>query len=332
MTISENPVSKVSGEQEIHDAVSAKMWGDFTKYGDFPESRPLLAHYTSIETLNEIVTNREMWFSNPLYMNDFEELRFGMNEATQAFFASEAVRKACADDERYNALCSAYAHYFKEFDEKHAFDTYITCLSLHSESDVDGRLSMWRGYGGNGKGAAIVFDSSQLNHVENSPLVIARVEYASSQDRREWIGAKLNELAQCIEGMAIPSDKLYLAAHAFFERVKMFSLFTKHIGFEEEREWRVAYMSERDTGSRLKHLLSYTVGRNGIEPKLKLKFEPLEGVFAENNSLSTLVHQIILGPSMSSPLAVKAVKRMLEQVGLPELCDRVRASSTPYRG
>ena len=41
-------------------------------------------------------------------------------------------------------------------------DTYVFCLSEHAKDDTDGLLSMWRGYGGNGNGAAIVFDAGKL--------------------------------------------------------------------------------------------------------------------------------------------------------------------------
>ena len=42
--------------------------------------RPLLAHYCSIATLEKIVSNQEVWLSNPLFANDFEELRFGARD------------------------------------------------------------------------------------------------------------------------------------------------------------------------------------------------------------------------------------------------------------
>jgi hypothetical protein len=41
---------------------------------------PLLAHYTSLEVLEKIMTTNEIWFSNPLFMNDLQEVRFGMLE------------------------------------------------------------------------------------------------------------------------------------------------------------------------------------------------------------------------------------------------------------
>src|SRR6185437_16245190 len=41
---------------------------------------PLFAHYTSIQVLEKILRDEEFWFSNPLFMNDLEEMRFGLRE------------------------------------------------------------------------------------------------------------------------------------------------------------------------------------------------------------------------------------------------------------
>ncbi|MFY9987442.1 MAG: hypothetical protein WAK31_21975 [Chthoniobacterales bacterium] len=46
-------------------------------------------------------------------------------------------------------------------------------------------------------------------------------------------------------------------------------------------------------------------------------------------SLSKIVERIILGPSLSSPLARGTVLRMLEALGRPELKDRLKSSSIP---
>ena len=113
----------------------------------------------------------------------------------------------------------------------------------------------------------------------------------------------------------IPDDKLYLAACAFLERLKVFALFTKHPGFKEEREWRIVYLPDRDKKKRIDPMLHYAVSHKGVEPKLKFKIGPLDGVTGEELSLETLVDHIILGPSAASYLAVHGIRRMLENRG-----------------
>ena len=321
----------MKSDDELYEPFRTALWADLKEGDAFPSQKPLLAHYTSISTLNAIVQNDEVWLSNPMFMNDVEELRFGMLEGARALQLSDAIRQACTDDERHKTLLSAFNHFYGKFAEEHAFDTYIVCLSKHHPEDNDGRLSMWRGYGSNGNGAAIVFDTSKLNYNEASPLILAPVQYASTAQRHEWISKTLDGFAGLVRASDIPTEKLYLAAHALLERIKFFALFTKHDGFKEEEEWRVAYMPDRDREGRLRDMFHYAIGPHGVEPKLRFKMGPIEGITTNDFSLSKFIDRILLGPSLSNGLAITAVRRMLEQNGKLELCDRIRVSSTPYR-
>lgn len=308
------------------------LWSDIRNSDSFPAKRPLLAHYTSISTLECIMANDEIWLSNPLYMNDMEELRFGIFEGAHAFRQNEAIKTACSTPERYNRLQDAFEQKLNQFSTEQAFDIYVFCLSEHdAEKNSDGRLSMWRGYGSNGNGAAIVFDTTKINYLPGSPFIISNVTYASGDARRSWIDGKLTAFASLLKGQDIPDDKLHIAVDALFERIKIFALFTKHHGFSEEQEWRIVYLRERDYQKNLSGMLHYAVGKNGIEPKLKYKILPIEGLTASDLSLEKVVHQIILGPSISNPLAVSSVRRMLETVKKPEMAKRLIASTTPFR-
>lgn len=312
--------------------VFTPLWNDIDQGSTFPTKRPLLAHYTSIGTLEGIMRNNEIWFSNPLYMNDLQELRFGILEGAHAFQNHKGIEIASGDSERYQTLSAAFQHYLDEFSDKHAIDTYVFCLAEHDPGNTDGLLSMWRGYGGNGSGVALVFDTTQLNHVEGIvPLMISSVTYASEQDRLGWIDRKLTEFAALLVKHNVPKDQLYIAAYQLFERIKMFALFTKHRGFSEEREWRVVYLRERDRQNKLRDMLHYTVGPRGIEPKLKFKVQPVEGYTSADLSLETIVSQIILGPTLSNRLALESVRRMLEKLGKARLAERIATSSTPFR-
>jgi len=140
------------------------------------------------------------------------------------------------------------------------------------------------------------------------------------------------QFAEIIKKSALPNDKLYIGSYRFFERIKLFALFTKHRGFREEREWRAVYMRDRDHAKKLAGMLGYWIGPRGTEPKLKLKIEALPGLPGEAVTLSQLIDRVILGPSfLSSPLARSTVLRMLDVVGKPELKDRIKSSTIPFR-
>jgi hypothetical protein len=67
-------------EQEIMQRFQP-LWADLRPEDTFAAKKPLLAHYTTIQTLEKILASNEVWFSNPLFMNDIEEVRFGILQA-----------------------------------------------------------------------------------------------------------------------------------------------------------------------------------------------------------------------------------------------------------
>jgi hypothetical protein len=70
--------------------------------------------------------------------------------------------------------------------------------------------------------------------------------FGTTEERLDWVKAKVHLFAEILRQVNVPNEKLWVAAHAFFERIKMFAVFSKHRGFGEENEWRVVYMRDRD--------------------------------------------------------------------------------------
>lgn len=308
-----------------------ELYSDLAEQTYFTQ-RPLLAHYTTAFVLEQMVKKNEIWFGNPLLMNDYEEVRFGINEGTKAFMESQVIRNAfysAEDADRFeHELLAAHTN----FDQRHAFDTYIVCFCEHDALDYDGLLSMWRGYGDSGRGAAVIFDGQALSDTDDSPLIIAKVLYSSGYERRAWFESTAAKFADIVLKETITGgDEVAGAAWGLFARLRLFSLFTKHHGFREEREWRLAYLPERDPKGLLKEHFGYHNGPRGIEPKFKLPFASNAAFGSQDISLEKLVHSIILGPTAASPLAVTSVKRMLTKLDRPELAQKVVGSQIPYR-
>jgi hypothetical protein len=289
------------------------LWSDVLEEDQFYVKKPLLAHYTSVQVLESIIKNNEIWLSNPLLMNDYEEVKFGILQAEPLVLNSIEISKALQSQERNIIFTRYFKHYYDEFVNEHALDTYILCLSEHDRDDFDGLLSMWRGYGSNGNGVALVFDASKATVVDKSPFIIAQVVYATREKRVSWLQNLISKFAKILNETYIPNEKLYLAAFDLFDRIKVFSIFTKHQGFREEQEWRIVYMLNRDHDNKLEAMRNYWVGPRGIEPKLKLKLEPIEGLISAL-SLTTFLDRIILGPCISSLFAKATISRMLEKL------------------
>jgi hypothetical protein len=187
---------------------------------------------------------------------------------------------------------------------------------------------MWRGYGGNGRGAAVVLDMSKLTRIHDSPLIVSKVFYGTAEERIDWFNKAARITAEVISRSNIPDQLLGTAGHYVFNRLKLFALFTKHHGFLEEQEWRIVYLRERDPNAFMKHMLHYSNGPRGVEPKLRLPVGPIEGVTQPDLSFEKIVHSIILGPSTASPLAHASVARMLDLIGKPGLKNRLHASTS----
>jgi hypothetical protein len=311
--------------------LSSALWGDYDGASTFPAARPLLAHYTSIRTLEGIASNKEFWFSNPLYMNDLEELKFGMNAGAGEFRTNEGLVRACGSPSAHGKLVKEFNRLFHDFDVNHAFDTYIACFSEHHPDDDDGKLSMWRGYGSGGGGVAVVFDTAKIEALDNSPLIVGKVRYGTQLQRVEIIDKKLAALSSVLQRHSLNDESLAVVAHCWIEWLKEFALFTKHSGFKEEEEWRIVYSSERDRSRALAPMLGYSITQRGVEPKLKLRIGEIPSIMGTQTSLENLVNRIILGPTISTILAANSVRRMLELSGIPSLGERVRESSIPFR-
>lgn len=313
-------------DKALHQALAADLWSDMQPEPP-PGQVPLLAHYTSIATLERIAETGEIWFSNPLYMNDVDELRYGMTLGLNAVRTHHGLRQACPPD-HYNALLDAFGRLYTTFDNDSAFDVYVFSCSEHdAHIGDDGLLSMWRGYGGDGNGVAIVFDISRLLGAPGSPLQVRQVQYLSYEQSEAWMEDKLDRFTRTLARVGGPPEAMAGAAAALFERIKLFALFTKHRGFHEEREWRVVYLREHDGQGVLTQQLHYAIGGRGIEPRLRLTMDSL-GPGAP--ALEDLVERIILGPVLATPLALRSAQRMLE-IHRPAWAGQVVRSSTPYR-
>jgi hypothetical protein len=312
-------------------ALREALFEDLQGFEDITNSKPMLAHYTSIQTIELILKNDELWLSHPLNMNDHQELIGGLSFAMRAINECKDLYEAFEKAEQYHLFLSEFQGWQNSYGENDAFDLYVACFSRHNVAQPDGRLAMWRGYGDYGNGAAIVIDSSKLQPVEENPLVLAAVNYGTDEDRYQWCQEKVRAVADHILRFGLADTDIREAAYYVFQRFLLFSLFSKHIGFSEEEEWRVVYMKDRDTDRLFTPMFGYAHGRFGLEPKLKLKLDGKTPHFPSDFRLEDIIHSIIIGPRASSPLSRYATRRMLEQIGKGGLREHVHTSTIPFR-
>jgi len=315
--------------------IFAPLHSDLTNMATIADRPTFLAHYTSLEVLEKIMQHNELWFSHPFFMNDLQEMRFGIVEGYKIFDAFSRHQEfitACGTEARAANLASFFAGCASNFELRNKFDVYVLCFSNHDDvADSDGLLSMWRGYGANGNGAALVFKTDHLKPREHPPLLVGKVIYATDDERRKWLEGMFRKGLKILNSESIPDDKLHVAAIAMFESMKIFALLSKHKGFKEEKEWRIIYLPDRDELQLLKEQISYSIGKRVIEPKLKYKIEPLKLEPRETWTFHSILHKIILGPSLSSQLTIDAVYKMLVAHNKSNFREKLSASGIPLR-
>lgn len=297
------------------------------------QSSPLLlAHYTTISTFEQIVRNGELWFAHPLYMNDHEEFNFGLRLGAQAVYEqSELLQSAFGTAKRAADFLCAFDQKCQWLATMDFTDYYIFCMSEHSSDDEDGSLEMWRAYGGNGAGVAVVLDGSKLTGSQMPLFRLGKVRYGTKDERKHWVKTFVVRFLEVVGASDLPDHELSAAADLLLSGIKQLALFTKHDGFKGEKEWRLVYARELDVGQTFFHMLHYNVGSHGIEHKLKYKPMPITGHTAEDLSLDSLISRILLGPTISAQIARFSVDRMLRTMNKHDLAERLGASSIPFR-
>jgi len=112
--------------------------------------RGRLVHYTNAEAALNIIRTKRFWMRNTNCMSDFSEVQHGF-DILQRFLAIKEKKESFTDalDDCIPGVASEAISVFDNSSCDIRFNSYIACLSEHQDSeDSNGRLSMWRGFGG----------------------------------------------------------------------------------------------------------------------------------------------------------------------------------------
>ena len=77
--------------------------------------------------------------------------------------------------------------------------------------------------------------------------------------RKEWINKKVDQFSKLLFAANVSNEELYIPAYQFFERLKLFSAVYKASRVQEEREWRVVYLPDRDASHALTNMIYYWI-------------------------------------------------------------------------
>lgn len=296
------------------------------------------AHYTSAETLLRILdrTNPDnppkIWMRNARVMNDVEEIYHGYDRIEAALQDGGRNDRLKTALESINADATNEAlTTFRSHLDNHLAHTYITCMTAHDELENSvGRLSMWRAYGQNTVGAAIILN--KVPFFTPSDVLAAYTSPVAYHTDTE-LGREIDQIVHNIE-----ANKDWLkSVDPEFIGFYIFNMFSfgvtclKHPGFREEKEWRIIFNPKmRDKGT-----IPYITQSVGGTPQ-KIYTLPMKDIYTDADSLTgispdSLIKRVIIGPSQFQSTTREAIIEALSQAGVTNAEKRVVLSTIPLR-
>lgn len=283
------------------------------------------AYYTSADTAIQIIRNGELWFRNATVMNDFSEIRYGIDLIRQVFSGEDGEVFRTAVSNVSTTAISEVDELVSSWATDWEFETYLACISMHADDeDRNGRLSMWRAYGDT---ALIVNNTPMTSTTDLLGVFSVPVSYIDADGLR----AKIAKISSEIEINQVYLKAMDPPAFVMWLREMFFSIAiaTKHPGFAEEKEWRLFY---RPTEHVSPGMVCKTVLINGVPQKiwaLRLANEPENGLMGA--SIPTLLDRIIIGPTDHAYVSAKAFRQVLADAGVPVENEKVFVSDIPLR-
>ena len=293
------------------------------------KTRLKFVHYTSAEVAVQIIRNKEVWMRRTSMMNDFSEVEFGLRQLSGCFLSEELGGRFRTSLERISpGVVEAFLETWRNWENEFVLRSYITSLSEHlDEEDKIGRLSMWRAYGGN-KGVALVVNAeaivAEASEIESFTIPVKYVAHGGFPEEFEKICSSIEKIEAQIKN-SDQGEIIGCLCHAFAS----IAVSTKHIGFHEEREWRLVAIPSYFGSNNLRSSVE-TV--DGIpQPVFKIPIGEAIGFDVKPLGLEGILDKIIIGPTNHGYTIADALITELNEAGISNPQDKVVISDIPLR-
>ena len=285
-------------------------------------------HYTSADVAMSIIQSRQIWMRNTTVMNDFKEIEYGESCLVAAY--NSAVGAELKDyleglhsgfTKQFEDLLNPWLRHFRS-------ETYITCLSEHDASeDANGRLSMWRAYGGRNGVAMVINNAPFATSTDALKAYSSPVAYLTPEQFEQEL-AKITDLIKTNKERLGEIGRDGLIGY-LFNAFQFAIICTKHPGFHEEREWRVIYSPTQGKSPIIKSEVRAVNGVAQTIQMLPLLDEPEKGLYGAD--VPSLLDRLIIGPSQYPWATYKAFVTLLEEAGVSDAGNKVHVSDIPLR-
>lgn len=288
-----------------------------------------VAHYTSAENGINILNTKSLWLRSAAVMNDFSEVTHGRECLDYSLNRSDVGRRFVSIvNDAYPKLADEIVSKIDDLSEQSVIHTYISSLSETRADDELGRLSMWRAYGGSVAGVAIIFnadifeeDTSELNTYSSAVLY-------SDPENFSHEFAKIVARFELDQGL-IGNVSSAVADFIIFNALQFSILSTKHLGFQEEKEWRIIHSPKLSPSQWVKPIIRIV---SGVPQRIyRLPLQSVEGMNLPMIDLRNLIHRVIIGPTQHPKQIRDAYVDTLKELGFNDPEKIVYISQIPLR-
>lgn len=263
-----------------------------------------ICHYTSLETVQKIFSNKELWAFGADCMNDTKEV----------YFYLQGLEKALLDDEDL-AIHKIEIHQF--FDKIYCMlkDNFPFILCISRRKDDAG---MYYQYADGGKGCCIVFNTMQLIQTFRGYL-INEVFYGfiPRNERHFTILKTFYSTGELLDN--------FYSLESYTSNLLATASLLKHESFRAEDEIRVAELCWIPKEEITHNTIRDNMGRS--RQVIKISLEKL--CHKNGTDLEDLVDEIILGPC--SDIKIEDFQEQILSMGYGKLAKKIRLSNCPMR-
>lgn len=323
-----------------------------------------LWHYTTLEGLKGILSDKTIWATDYQYLSDSSEFIYSKSIIHQEVLPKiiSTIEYECKGNPAAKKIVDAYNGIENlagiETDEtiKILIISLLSsptlpqipfvlsfCKVLENSSFLqrNGLLSQWRGYGEDG-GYAIIFDFKKIidefkveensfyHGISTHDDVVYETDKSKMSDKMKKYLDKVSDHTHKIYRF-----RLYGGQFPLVDQEELNSLFNcmvllKHEGFKEENEYRFCTMSYCKEAQKNKY---FEIDKNKSFKETMTRNNngtliPYSRLFERSNNLP--IKGVCVGPHRDKALRVKSIKTYLSSIGLANI--KVFCSEIPYIG
>lgn len=285
---------------------------------------PILFSYCSVDTFYNIVKNKEIWLTDPKFMNDYMEQHY-LDQIVQEML-NQIKEKNSYNEDVIQKFCQYYYSYA-------ASSNYFYCC-FSSNGDL---LSQWCRYADDGCGFSIGFNSKswKINYGVPVPfdaipfptnqLMLNRIHYYSDKTR----DALFNFIIRILDLLKNDDKNINNFGSIFSARLCSLINIIKNPAFSEEKEYRIIFNDPSD------YVGIQNFGFNDDKYRISSLLESYK-FRRKNNSISryyplkfsdNFIEQVFIGPKNVS--LEKDICDYLKSNGIDNI--KIRRSSASYR-